>query len=175
MSQGKTSDGRTTRTIEWTPIAEMHARARELGCRTGLELLTAMKDGRLPRPPIAELMDFYPTEVSVGRTVFECRPEEYHYNPTGVVHGGLAATLCDTAMACAILTELPLNVGNTTLELKVNFIRPMTEATGQVRCIGEALHVGKRTATAESRLVDGEDRLLAHGSTTCLVLSGESS
>lgn len=139
--------------------------------KTGLDLLRAILDGSLPAPPIAELMGYGPVHFEDGRAVFECVPQEFHYNPLGVVHGGLAATLLDTTMACAIHTKLPINVGYTTLELKVNFIRAMTVDTGPVRAIGEAIHVGQRTAVAEGRLVDAEERLLAHATTTCLVLA----
>lgn len=137
---------------------------------SGLELLRAILDGELPRPPIAELLDYAPTLVEEGRTVFECVPHEAHYNPLGIVHGGLAATLCDTAMACAVHTRLPLTVAYTTLELKINYLRPLTVRTGRVRAVGDLIHLGGKTATAESRLLDGEDRLYAHATTTCLIL-----
>jgi len=138
--------------------------------KTGLDLLRAIQDGSLPAPPIAELMGYGPAHFEDGRAVFECVPQELHYNPLGVVHGALAAALLDTAMACAIHTKLPIDVGYTTLELKVNYIRAMTVETGRVRAIGEALHVGQRTAVAEGRLVDAKERLLAHATTTCLLL-----
>jgi uncharacterized protein (TIGR00369 family) len=159
-----------SRRFTWAGPQEFLAALRSGRYRTGLELLQAMLDGHLPRPPIAELLDYWPVEFSDGRSVFECVPREYHYNPLGVAHGGLAAALCDTAMACAIHTRLPAATAYTTLELKVNYIRPMTEATGTVRCIGQAIHVGKRTATADCRLEDKDGQLLAHGTTTCLTL-----
>ena len=145
---------------------------RSGGYRTGLELLQGMKDGKVPRPPISALLGYGPTEFSAGRAVFEAVPGEHHYNPMGMVHGGVAATLLDTAMACAVHTTLPIEVGYTTLELKINFVRPVTVETGPVRAVGEAVHVGKRTAVAEGRLLDAEDRLLATGSTTCMILRG---
>lgn len=137
---------------------------------TGLDMLRAMQDGVLPRPPIAATLDYRPARFEAGRAVFTCTPQSFHYNPLGVAHGGLAATLLDTAMACAIHTKLPIDVSYTTLELKVNFVRAMTEKTGPVEAIGELLHLGGRTATADGRIVDAQGRLLAHGTTTCLVL-----
>lgn len=138
--------------------------------KSGLDMLRGIQDGTLPAPPIAQLMGYGPAHFEDGRAIFECVPQEFHYNPLGVVHGGLAATLLDTAMACAIHTKLPITVGYTTLELKVNYIRAMTVETGRVRAIGQIVHVGQRTAVAEGRLVDERDRVLAHGSTTCMIL-----
>ena len=115
-------------------------------------------------------MNFNIVEVGEGRAVFAVDPAEYHYNPIGVVHGGLAATLLDSAMGCAVHSTLPAGAGYTTLEIKVNFIRAMTADTGRVRCEAKVVHVGGRTATAEGRVVDEAGKLYAHGSTTCLVL-----
>lgn len=159
-----------SRLLRWVSPEIFREAAASGRYATGLDLLRAILDGELPRPPFAELLDYRPTLVEDGRTVFECEPQELHYNPMGVVHGGLAATLCDTAMACAIHTKLPITVAYTTLELKVNFIRPLTVKTGRVRCLGEVVHFGTRTATAEGRVVDAGDRLYAHATTTCLIL-----
>lgn len=112
-------------------------------------------------------------EVSEGHAVFAVDPDEYHYNPIGVVHGGLAATLLDSAMGCAVHSKLPPGAGYTTLEIKVNFIRAMTGETGRVRCEAKIVHSGARTATAEGRIVDEAGKLYAHGTTTCLILSHE--
>lgn len=139
---------------------------------TGLELMRAILDGELPRPPIAELLDYWPVAVDKGRTVYGCRVQPFHYSPLGMAHGGLAATLCDTAMACSIHTLLPIEVGYTTLELKVNFIRPLTQRTGEISCTGQVIHSGGRTATAEARIEDASGRLYAHSTTTCLMLGG---
>lgn len=164
------SDDTRSRLINWIS-PQIYRQAVESGrYADGLGLLRAIVTGELPRPPIAELLDYGPTLVEDGRTVFECEPQEFHYNPMGVVHGGLAATLLDTAMACAVHTKLPVTVSYTTLELKVNYIRPLTVKTGRVRCIGEVVHFGTRTATAEGRVVDAEERLYAHATTTCLIL-----
>jgi len=137
---------------------------------SGLEFLQKFALGELPRPPIGALMDFKLLEVGPGRAVFTVEPAEYHYNPIGTVHGGLAATLLDSAMSCAVHSMLPPGVGYTTLEMKVNFVRALTVATGTVRSEGSVIHMGSRTATAEGRIVDLSGKLYAHATTTCLVL-----
>ena len=136
---------------------------------TGLELLKEMIAGRLPGPPIMETLDFTLTEVEHGRALFEGVPGHKHYNPLGTVHGGYAATLLDSCMGCAVHTTLPKGVSYTTLEFKVSLIRAITVDTGRVRAEGRILNVGRRAATAEGRLLDGKDRLLAHATTTCLI------
>lgn len=136
---------------------------------SGLEYLQKIVAGELPRPPISALMNFGLVELSEGYAVFAVEPAEYHYNPIGVVHGGLAATLLDSAMGCAVHSKLPVGVGYTTLEVKVNYVRAMTAETGRVRCEARLIHLGGRTATAEGRLVDENGKLYAHGTTTCLI------
>jgi uncharacterized protein (TIGR00369 family) len=138
---------------------------------SGIEFLNALIKGDLPAPPISRLMDFRVAQVSEGSVLVTCIPQEFHYNPIGVVHGGLAATLLDTAMACAIQTRLPLGTVYTTVELHVNLIRAIHKDTGELRCTGEALHVGRSVATAQGRLTDAAGKLYAHGTTTCLVMS----
>jgi uncharacterized protein (TIGR00369 family) len=139
---------------------------------SGKEYLEAIRDGDLPRPPIAELMGFEGLEGDDGRAVFSVTPAEYHYNPIGVVHGGLAATLLDSAMGCAVHSTLPAGMGYTTLEVKVNFARPMTRETGRVICEAEVVHRGRTVATAEGRITAEETgKLIAHGTTTCLLFS----
>lgn len=136
---------------------------------SGLEYLEAIRDGRVPRPPISELLGFTLLEVGDGHAVFACVPGEQHYNPIGVVHGGLACTLLDSAMGCAVHSKLPKGTAYTTLELKVNLLRPITAGTGLLRCEGRLIHAGKRTATAEGKLHDSSGRLYAHGTTTCMI------
>jgi uncharacterized protein (TIGR00369 family) len=148
------------------PLA-LAARGREL---TGMEYIRQIFEGELPPPPIAELMGFRGVEFEAGRAVFEMTPGPQHYNPIGSVHGGVALTLLDSAMGCAIHTTLDAGVGYTTLEVKTNFVRPITADTGLVRCEGVVIHGGSRVATAEGRLADASGRLLAHGTTTCLIL-----
>jgi len=138
----------------------------------GLETLRALAAGDLPGAPIGELLGFAPVEVEEGRVVFAAEPGPEHYNPIGSVHGGLAATLLDSAMGCAVHSTLPAGVGYTTLELKVNFTRPITSETGRILCEGTIVHRGGRVATAEGRLyAEADGKLLAHGTTTCLILS----
>jgi uncharacterized protein (TIGR00369 family) len=109
-------------------------------------------------------------EIEEGRAVFACEPAEYHYNPLGVVHGGLAATLLDSAMGCAVHSTLPVGVSYTTIEIKVNYLRALTSETGAVRAEGRVIKVGGRVAIAEGRVVDEAGNLYAHGTTTCLIL-----
>ncbi|MEM6792921.1 MAG: PaaI family thioesterase, partial [Acidobacteriota bacterium] len=155
--------------VSWDPSGQVMAAAREGRYGGGRELLQGIVDGELPQPPIASLFGYELTEVGDGRAVFECVPGEQHYNPMDVVHGGVAATLLDSAMGCAVHTGLPIAVGYTTLELKVNYLRPMTQRTGRVRAIGTVLHSGRSTALAEGRLEDGRGRLVAHATTTCIL------
>ena len=136
----------------------------------GMEYIQAIFRGELPAPPISELMGFRGVEAEPGRAVFELTPGPQHYNPIGSVHGGIALTLLDSAMGCAVHTLLEAGVGYTTLEVKTNFVRPITVDTGTIRCEGTVLHRGQRVATAEGRLTDAAGKLLAHGTTTCLIL-----
>jgi len=136
---------------------------------SGLALLRGWSEGRFPAPPIGQTLGFALVEVEEGRVVFLGTPEARHYNPLGTVHGGFAATLLDSAMGCAVHSTLKPGIGYTSVELKVNFVRPMTDKTGPVRCEGKIVHVGARIGTAEGRIVDAQGKLLAHGSTTCLI------
>ena len=155
--------------LEWADPAALAAAGRKM---TGLDFLRAIRDGDLPPPPIAVLMGFRLTEVEPGHVVFECTPGEQHYNPIGVVHGGLAMTLLDSAMGCCVQTRVPAGSGYTTLEAKTNLVRAITDKTGRLRAIGKVVHIGSRIATAEGRLEDASGKLYAHASTTCIVLNG---
>ena len=135
----------------------------------GIEYVRAIFAGDMPAPPISELMGFRGVEFEQGRAVFEMTPGPQHYNPIGSVHGGIALTLLDSAMGCAVHTTLEQGVGYTTLEVKTNFVRPITADTGLIRCEGTVIHRGSRVATADGRLTDSDGKLLAHGTTTCLV------
>ncbi len=137
---------------------------------SGLDYIGAILNGGLPVPPIAELMGFRLVEAEPGRAVFEMEAGSEHYNPIGSVHGGVALTLLDSAMGCAVHTLLEAGVRYTTLEVKTNFVRPITVDTGTIRCEGTVLHKGSRIATAEGKLTDASGRLLAHGTTTCLIM-----
>jgi len=163
-------DRTRTRTFSWEDPRALAEAARGL---SGVEFLRKVVSGELPRPPISALMNFGLAEISEGRAVFTVEPAEYHYNPIGVVHGGLAATLLDSAMGCAVHSTLPAGAGYTTLEVKVNFVRPLTAETGLVRCEAEVIHVGGRTATAEGKVVDADGKLYAHATTTCIIFRNE--
>jgi uncharacterized protein (TIGR00369 family) len=156
------------RSFEWQDPAAAAAAGREL---SGLEVMRAIADGELPPPPVAQLMGFSIVEAEHGRAVFAVEPAEWMYNPIGSVHGGIAATLLDSCMGCAVHTTLEAGVGYTTADLHVRYIRAMTTSTGRVLAEGRVVHAGRRMATAEGRLTseDGET-LLAHGTTGCVIL-----
>lgn len=137
---------------------------------SGMAYVQAIFSGELPQPPIAELMGFRGVEVEPGRAVFELEPGLQHYNPIGSVHGGVAMTLLDSAMGVAVHSLLEPGVRYTTLEVKTNFVRAITADTGLIRCEGTVLHKGSRIATAEGKVTDAAGKLLAHGTTTCLIL-----
>jgi uncharacterized protein (TIGR00369 family) len=158
-----------TLAITWSDPLPLAEAARTM---PGIEFLGAIRDGKLPPPPIAELLGLRLAEVEPGHAVFELTPAEQHYNPIGVVHGGIAATLLDSAMGCAVQSQLPPGSGYTTLEIKVNLVRAITLKTGTLRAVAKIVHSGSRTATAEARLEDAAGKLYAHASTTCIVLSG---
>lgn len=157
-------------TISWS---DPHALAQAGRSLPGLEFLRAIRDGRLPLPPIAELLGFRLVEAEPGHAVFEVLPDERHYNPIGVVHGGLAMTLLDSCMGCCVQSAMPAGTGYTTLEAKTNLVRPITAATGKLRAIGKLIHAGKRVATAEGRLEDESGKLYAHATTTCIILKND--
>ena len=135
----------------------------------GLGFLRGMVEGRHPGPPIAEAMDFTLSEVEEGRVVFTGMPSARFFNPLGTVHGGWTATILDSAMACAAHTTLKAGEGYTTLEMKLNYVRPVMPGSGQVRCEGKLIHRGGTVATTEGRLLDARGKLLAHGTETCLI------
>lgn len=145
--------------------------ASEMKHLSGFDFLTAIANGELPQPPIAELMDFRLTKVDSGKVVFEGTPGPQHYNPIGSVHGGFAATVLDSVMGCGVHSTLPAGTGYTTVELKVNFVRAITLETGRVRAESRVIHQGSRIATAEGQLYGADGKLLAHGTTTCLIFS----
>jgi uncharacterized protein (TIGR00369 family) len=158
-----------TRTFSWQDPMIGAKAALEM---TGLEYLQAMERGDLPAPPISATLDIRAHKVAEGFVCFKLTPAEYHYNPIGTVHGGVISTLVDSAMGCAIHTLLPKGTAYTTLELKVNFLKPIKSNTGEVMCEGKTIHVGGRVATAEAKVVDSEGNLYAHATTTCLIIRG---
>jgi len=136
---------------------------------SGLESLRAMIAGELPPAPIGQTMGFRLVEAEPGRATFAAEPAEFHYNPIGVVHGGFALTLLDSAMGCALHSTLEAGVAYTTLEVKANFVRPLTSDTGEVRCTGIVVHGGRTVATAEGRIEGADGKLYAHGTSTVLI------
>jgi uncharacterized protein (TIGR00369 family) len=163
VTPGKTRQ----KTISWEDPLE----TAKLGIQLpGLEYLTAMKDGRLPGPPIAAHFGFTIASVSEGDAVFVATPDESHYNPIGMVHGGMAATLLDSAVGCAVHTTLPAGVGYSSIELKVNYLRPIHAGAGQLRAHGWVVKAGSRVAFAEADIRDAEGKILATASGTCLIM-----
>jgi len=159
----------TTNTLTITWDATMNrGTAQHL---SGREYIQAGIDGSIPRSPMSQLMGFITTEVSDGFIAVECTPGEHHYNLLGTAHGGLAATLLDNCMGGAVQSTMPAGFAATTLEMKANFVRAITAASGKLRCEGRVVHPGKRVATAEGRIVDAAGKLYAHGTTTMLVFA----
>jgi uncharacterized protein (TIGR00369 family) len=136
---------------------------------SGLEFVRGLVDGTLPHNTMAQTLRYDVTEAASGRVVVTAQPTGIHLNPAGTVHGGLAATLLDSCMGLAIQSTLEKGVGQTTLEFKISLVRPVTPETGLIKAEGTVLSRGRRVGTAEGRLTDGEGRLLAHGTTTCLI------
>jgi uncharacterized protein (TIGR00369 family) len=136
---------------------------------TGLDFLRGIVEGTLPAPPITETLGYTLAEVAPGFALFTMTPSFKHYNPIGSVHGGVAATLLDSCMSCAIQTNFAVGTGYTTLEIKINYVRAITQDTGPIRAEGRSLYVGRRSATAEGKIIDAKGTLLAHGTATCLV------
>jgi uncharacterized protein (TIGR00369 family) len=157
-----------TRSFSWEDPSATVAAGLEL---PGLQCMQAIVAGTLPPPPIARLLDFTIVEVDEGRAVFAMEPAEWMYNPIGSVHGGIAATLLDSCMGCAVHTTLPAGVAYTTADLQVRYIRAMGDATGRVLAEGRVVHRGRRIATAEGRLfAETDETLIAHGTTGCVIL-----
>jgi uncharacterized protein (TIGR00369 family) len=166
MSSGGKSNKQRIHTITWE---DPKISARDAASISGLDYLRSIKDGRIKPPPIAMLIGYRIQEVDEGSAIFELEPAEYDYNPFATVHGGVASTLLDTAMTAAVLSTLPVGLNCSTVEFKVNFIRPINSKTGRVRCKAEMIHMGSRIATAEGRVIDNKDKLYAHAVSTFMV------
>lgn len=138
---------------------------------SGIVFLKGLKDGTYPAPPFALETNIWVTEVEGGRVVFEGTPSGRFYNPLGTVHGGWISTLLDSAMGCAVHSMLTAGQAYTTVTMTMNFVRPVFENTGKLRCEGKVVHAGTRIATAEGRVWDAAGRLVAHGSETCMVMA----
>jgi uncharacterized protein (TIGR00369 family) len=143
--------------------------AQAMATMSGIDFLRAIKDGKIPAAPVLSLIGFRLVEVDVGRVVFEFDPAEYQYNPAGTVHGGVACAVLDSAAACAVHSTLPAGMALTTLEVKINYVRPIKSETGPMRCEGTLIHKGSRTAVAEARMLDANGLLYAYAVSTCLI------
>lgn len=144
--------------------------ARAGAAMSGLDYMSAIARGDVPPPPVAMLLGFRRPEVEPGRATFQMEPSEEHFNPIGVVHGGIIATLLDSAMGCAVHTTCAEGTAYTTLEFKVNLVRAVTLETGLLRAEGIVTHRGRRIATAEARVTSPDGRLIATATTTCLIM-----
>jgi uncharacterized protein (TIGR00369 family) len=138
---------------------------------SGLEFVQGLVDGSLPHNTMAQTLGYDITEVESGRVVITAMPNDMHLNPAGGVHGGLSATLLDSCMGLAVLSKLDKGIGQITLEFKISLVRPITPETGLIRAEGIVLTCGRRVGTAEGRVTDTNGRLLAHGTTTCLIFT----
>lgn len=156
----------TSRSIDKTYGTVSADRQKEM---SGLEFVRGLVDGTLPLNTIAGTLGYDVSEVANGRVVVTAQPNGTHLNPAGTVHGGLAATLLDSCMGLAIQSTLQKGIGQTTVEFKISLIRPITPQTGLIKAEGVVLNCGRRIGTAEGRLTDRDGRLLAHGTTTCLI------
>lgn len=152
-----------------TPAVYGTVDPKDVAHLSGMELFEGMANGKYPAPPIGKALNFRFVEAEHGRAVFEGEPLRDFYNPIGSVHGSYAAALLDSCMGCAVHTTMAAGQAYTTLEYKISLVRGMTDKTGKVRAEGKVLQVGRRVATAEGWLTDSGGKLLAHGTTTCLV------
>ncbi len=163
MSEGR----QRSRTYDWSEPGHLAQATREM---SGQEYYEAWKQGDLV-PPIAATLGFDLADYGDGHIEISCAPAEFQYNPYGTLHGGLAATLLDSATGCAVHTRLPAGTGYATLTLNVSYLRPITLETGPLRCIGSVSSMGSRVAVAQAELLDSQDRKLAQATATCLIIS----
>jgi uncharacterized protein (TIGR00369 family) len=180
MEQAMTQAPTPEQTLaEWeADEAAVRARRSPLGVirpdqvagKSGIEVFNAMFSGELPQPHIGETLDFIPLRIEPGHAIFQGRPRRAHYNPLGTVHGGWFATLLDSCVACAVHSSLPAGKTYTTVELKINIVRALTEQVPLVRAEGKIIHLGRSMGTAEGRLYGHDGKLYAHASTTCFIM-----
>jgi len=154
------------KTIVWD---DPKVSSRNADSISGLDYLKAIKEGKISPPPIANLIGYQISKVEQGRVAFDLDPEECHYNPFATVHGGIISTILDSAMTSSVLSTLPKGISCSTVEIKVNFIRPIVSATGILRCEARPVHIGRQLATAEGDLKDKSGTLYAHGVCTCTI------
>ena len=156
-----------SKSVTWYDPAATAAGAAGL---SGLEFLQALQAGRLPPPPIALLLGMSLREVERGLVVFDCQPDESVFNPIGLVHGGLVCTLTDSAIGCAVHTTLEAGVGYTSIDITVNYLRPVTLDSGGLAATGRVIKPGRRVAQASAEVHDGAGRLVATASSNCLII-----
>jgi uncharacterized protein (TIGR00369 family) len=156
-----------TKTIKWQDPMESIDLLQKM---SGLDYLQAINTGKIPYPPLANTLDFKAPHVETGKAIFSFQPQEFHYNPLGTVHGGVISAILDSAMGCALHTLLPAGTGYITVELKVNFLKAITIQSGELRAIGNIIHVGSRTALTEGKLIDDNDTIYAFATSTCLIM-----
>jgi uncharacterized protein (TIGR00369 family) len=155
-----------TRTITWQ---DTKLSTRESDAISGYDYLCNIRDGKIEPPPVAKLIGYRIREVEKGNVIFELEPAEYHYNPFATVHGGIAATLLDTTMTASVLSTLSTGFTCSTLEIKVNFIRPITHRSGTVHCKARIIHKGRHITSVEARIFDSKEKLYAHAMSTCMI------
>lgn len=160
-----------SRTVTWK---NPKTSSRDADAISGLDYLRSIKEGVVQPPPIARLVGYHIIRVSPGKTVFGLNPDEYHYNPFETVHGGILSTLLDTAMTSAVLSKLPIGKACATLEMKINYIRPVKADTGLIHARAEVVHLGAHIATAQGKILDAHEKLYAHGVSTCSVFKSSS-
>jgi uncharacterized protein (TIGR00369 family) len=163
---GMTDNADRTLTVTWEDPMIGAAQVKDM---SGLEYLQAIIAGRIPAPPIAKLMGFELESVSEGRASFTVVPHESQYNPIGTVHGGLVCTLLDSVAGCAAQTTLPKGMGYTSLEIKVNYLRPVLSSSGKLTAVGTVTKPGRRAAFVDATVVDEDGKLVATASSTLLV------
>ncbi|MBA4394479.1 MAG: PaaI family thioesterase [Desulfobacca sp.] len=161
------STTRRRHTVSWE---DPKISTRDPSAMSGLDYLQAIQEGTIQPPPAAKLIGYRIAEVEKGRTVFELVPAEYHYNPFATVHGGILSTLLDTTMTSTILSTLAIGFSCSTLEIKVNFIRPVSTETSLVRCEARLIHLGKTVGIAEGKVTDLQNKLYAYGISTCTII-----
>ena len=154
----------------WLAATTGYARPDQVDGRTGLQMLEAILAGELPRPPIGDTLDFVPIHIEFGLAVFQGRPQLKHYNSLGTVHGGWFAALLDSAVGCAVYSTLPVGKAYTTLELKLNIVRVLTDVVPLVRAEGKLIEADGQMAIADGRLAGPDGTLYAHATTTCLII-----
>jgi uncharacterized protein (TIGR00369 family) len=159
-----------SRTYDWSDPVQTAAAGASL---SGVEFFTAILEGRIPVPPIMKTLDLDGVEFSEGRFGFSLVPMEFHFNPIGSVHGGILATMLDSACGCAVHSRLPAGVFYTSLDLSVKFLRPASVRTGRLSALGTVVHLGRRTALAEAQITDATGRIYATATSSCLIVHPE--